>query len=65
MDTYLEVGKLLKEADIKYGNSVIKNYSNRLTMKFGKKYLKATFSGKNRFFSKIMKCKFSKYKSHE
>ena len=38
LKTYLEVGKLLKDADIKYGNKVIKDYSNRLTIKFGKKY---------------------------
>ena len=38
MKTYLEVGKLLKNVDIKYWNNVIKDYSNRLTIKFGKRY---------------------------
>ena len=37
MRTYLEVGELLKYADIKYGKKVIKEYSSRLTIKFGKK----------------------------
>ena len=36
--TYLEVGKLLKNIDTKYGNNVIKEYSKRLTSRFGKKY---------------------------
>ena len=38
MKTYLEVGGLLSEVDTRYGKSVIKNYSKRLTIKFGKKY---------------------------
>lgn len=32
MKTYLEVGKLLKDADIKYGNNVIKEVSNKDTI---------------------------------
>ena len=36
--TYLEVGELLKNVDTKYGKNVIKDYSKRLTNKFGKKY---------------------------
>ena len=36
--TYLEVGELLKSVDTKYGKNVIKDYSKRLTNKFGKKY---------------------------
>ena len=38
MKTYLEVGELLKNVDTKYGKNVIKDYSKRLTNKFGKKY---------------------------
>lgn len=38
MKTYLEVGELLKDVDTKYGKGVIKDYSKRLTIKFGKKY---------------------------
>ena len=37
--TYLEVGELLKNVNTKYGKNVIKDYSKRLTKKFGKKYL--------------------------
>ena len=33
-----EVGELLKNVDTKYGKNVIKDYSKRLTNKFGKKY---------------------------
>ena len=36
--TYLEIGELLKSVDTKYGKNVIKDYSKRLTNKFGKKY---------------------------
>ena len=38
MRTYIEIGELLNSIDIKYGKSVIKEYSNKLTMKFGRKY---------------------------
>ena len=38
MKTYLEVGELLKNVDTKYGKSVIKDYSKKLTIKFGNKY---------------------------
>lgn len=38
MKAYLEVGELLDGVDTKYGKNVIKEYSNRLTNKFGKKY---------------------------
>lgn len=38
MKTYLEIGELLNDVETKYGKSVIKDYSNRLTYKFGKKY---------------------------
>ena len=34
--TYLEVGKLLKNVDTKYGKNVIKDYSKRLIIKFEK-----------------------------
>ena len=42
--TYLEVGELLKNVDTKYGKSVIKDYSKRLTNKFGKKYTPSLLS---------------------
>ncbi len=36
--TYFEIGKLLYEAGSKYGDSVIENYSKKLTLEVGKKY---------------------------
>ena len=35
--TYFEIGKLLDEAGSKYGDNILKNYSNRLVVEFGKK----------------------------
>ena len=36
--TYFEIGKLLYEAGSKYGQSIIKKYSNKLMNEVGKKY---------------------------
>ena len=36
--TYLEIGKLLKNIDTKYGKNIIKTFSERLSINFGKKY---------------------------
>jgi len=36
--TYFEIGKLLYEAGSKYGDNVIKNYSDKLMIEVGKKY---------------------------
>lgn len=55
LKTYLEVGKLLKDADIKYGNKVIKDYSNRLTIKFGKKYTTSLLYKIKQFYNIIEK----------
>ena len=38
MKTYLEIGELISSVDTKYGKNIIKDYSNRLITKFGKKY---------------------------
>lgn len=38
MKTYLEIGELISSVDTKYGKSIIKEYSNRLITKFGKRY---------------------------
>ena len=38
MKTYLEIGELISSIDTKYGKSIIKEYSNRLITKFGKRY---------------------------
>ena len=40
--TYFEIGKLLDEAGSKYGDNILKNYSNRLVVEFGKKYNERT-----------------------
>ena len=36
--TYYEIGRLLNEAGNKYGDSIIKKYSEKLTIQFGKNY---------------------------
>ena len=38
MKTYLEIGELISSVDTNYGKSIIKEYSNRLITKFGKRY---------------------------
>ncbi len=55
MKTYLEVGQLLKNVDTKYGKNVIKDYSNRLTIKFGKKYSTSLLYKIKQFYSIIEK----------
>ncbi|MBQ7140624.1 MAG: DUF1016 family protein [Bacilli bacterium] len=53
--TYFEIGKLLKNVDIKYGKGVIKEYSKRLTIKFGKKYTSSLLYKIKQFYSIIEK----------
>ena len=53
--TYLEVGELLKNVDIKYGKNVMKEYSKRLTDKFGKKYTTSLLYKIKQFYSIIEK----------
>ena len=55
MKTYLEVGELLKDVDTKYGKSVIKDYSKRLTIKFGKKYSTSLLYKIKQFYNIIEK----------
>ena len=55
MKTYLEVGSLLKNVDTKYGKNVIKDYSKRLTIKFGKKYSTSLLYKIKQFYSIIEK----------
>lgn len=55
MKTYLEVGKLLKNVDTKYGKSVMKDYSRRLTIKFGKKYTLSLLYKIKKFYNIIEK----------
>lgn len=40
LSTYYNVGKLLSEAGKHYGDGIIKEYSKRLTIEFGKGYSK-------------------------
>ena len=53
--TYLEIGKLLSGIDYKYGKNVIKEYSKRLTNKFGKKYTASLLYKIKQFYSIIEK----------
>lgn len=53
--TYLEVGKLLKNVDTKYRKNVIKDYSKRLTNKFGKKYTPSLLYKIKQFYNIIEK----------
>lgn len=55
MKTYLEVGELLKDVDTKYGKNVIKEYSKRLTNKFGEKYTTSLLYKIKQFYSIIEK----------
>ena len=55
MKTYIEVGELLNSIDTKYGKSVIKDYSNKLTIRFGKKYTVSLLYKIKQFYSIIEK----------
>ena len=55
MKTYIEVGALLNSIDTKYGKSVVKDYSNKLTNKFGKKYIVSLLYKIKQFYSIIEK----------
>ncbi|MDO4963356.1 MAG: PDDEXK nuclease domain-containing protein [bacterium] len=55
MKTYLEVGELISSVDTKYGKSIIKEYSNRLITKFGKKYSVSLLYKIKQFYSIIQK----------
>ncbi len=53
--TYFEVGELLKNVDMKYGKNIIKDYSKRLTNKFGKKYTPSLLYKIKQFYNIIEK----------
>lgn len=55
MQAYLEVVELLNRIDIKYGKSIIKEYSSRLTIRFGKKYTVSLLYKIKQFYSIIQK----------
>ena len=48
--TYFEIGKLLYEAEGKYGESIILNYSQKLMLEVGKKYNKRTLFRMRQFY---------------
>lgn len=49
--TYFEIGKLLNDAGSKYGESVIKEYSNKLVIEVGKKYNERTLFRMKQFYN--------------
>ena len=53
LSTYYEVGKLLYEAGNKYGEGIIKKYSERLVIEIGKKYNKRTLFRMRQFYNMI------------
>jgi len=53
LSTYYEVGKLLYEAGNKYGEGIIKKYSERLVIEVGKKYNKRTLFRMKQFYNMI------------
>ena len=55
MRTYIEVGELLNSIDTKYGKNVIKDYADKLTNKFGKKYTVSLLYKIKQFYSIIEK----------
>jgi len=55
MKTYLEIGKLLKNVDTKYGKGVIREYSFRLTTELNKKYTTSLLYKIKQFYSIIEK----------
>ena len=53
--SYLEVGELLNNVDTRYGRGVIKEYSNRLSAKFGRKYSSSLLYKIKQFYNIIQK----------
>ena len=48
--TYYNVGKMLNEEDKNYGASIIKQYSNQLTMELGKGYTFIALARMKKFY---------------
>ena len=55
LTTYYNVGKLLSEAGKHYGESIIKEYSEKLTKELGKGYTESALKRMRKFFSAIKK----------
>ena len=49
--TYFEIGKLLDEAGNKYGDNVLKTYSNKLVVELEKKYNERTLFRMKQFYN--------------
>lgn len=56
LQTYYNIGKLLKEAGKHYGEGVLKDYSIRLTKEFGKGYSTTRLRYIRRFYEVSTKC---------
>ena len=57
--TYFEVGKLLDAAGSKYGDNILKNYSNRLIVELGKKYNERTLRRIRQYYRMFKEEKWS------
>ena len=57
--TYYEVGKLLLEAGTKYGNDIIGNYSEKLSIEVDKKYNSRTLRRMRQLYKFFEKQKWS------
>ena len=55
LETYYNVGKLLKEAGKHYGEGIIKEYSIKLTNELGKKYDISSLNKMKKFYNLIVK----------
>ena len=55
LNTYYNIGKLLKEAGKHYGEGIIKEYSKRLTNEFGKGYTPTRLRYFRRFYEVLIK----------
>ena len=55
LETYYDVGKLLKEAGKNYGDSIIKEYSQQSTLELGKGYNVTNLKRYRQFYLLIQK----------
>ena len=55
LNTYYEVGRLLSEAGKHYGESIIKEYSKKLTNELGKGYTFTSLTRMKKFYILIQK----------
>lgn len=55
LNTYYEVGHILSKAGKKYGENIIKDYSEKLQIEVGKKYTSTTLKRMRQFYKLIQK----------